>query len=115
MTRTSWIVLFAAAMIAAVSAQDKPQLPKSQVPDLGRPTRVTDEQPPFNFGEYFAGKWAFEWDVPEGSLGPSGTGKGTITYKHVDGSFFEATTTATGAWGAFTIKETIAYRLDGKT
>ena len=28
--------------------QDKPQLPKSQMPDLGRPTRPNDEQPLFN-------------------------------------------------------------------
>ena len=106
----------AAALIAHASAQqDKPQLPKSQVPDLGRPTRVTDEQPPFNFAEYFVGKWTFEWDAPDGPLGPSGTIKGAVVYRHVDGPFFEATTTATGPAGAFTIKESIAYRLEGKT
>jgi hypothetical protein len=97
------------------AGQDKPQLPKSQVPDLGRPTRVTDEQPPFNFGEYFVGKWAFEWEVPDGPLGPSGTIKGTVVYRHVDGPFFEATTTAAGPAGALTVKESIAYRLEGKT
>jgi hypothetical protein len=106
----------AAVMLGAASAQqDRPQLPKSQVPDLGRPTRVTDEQPPFNFAEYFVGKWKFEWDAPEGPLGPSGTIKGAIVYRHVDGPFFEATTEATGPAGAFTIKESIAYRLEGKT
>ena len=106
----------AAALITHASAQqDKPQLPKSQVPDLGRPTRVTDEQPPFNFAEYFVGKWTFEWDAPDGPLGPSGTIKGAVVYRHVDGPFFEATTTATGPAGAFTIKESIAYRLEGKT
>ena len=114
--RVHAVLALVVAIAPVLSAQqDKPQLPKSQVPDLGRPTRVTDEQPPFNFGEYFVGKWAFEWDVPEGSLGPSGTVKGTISYKHVDGPFFDATTSATGAWGAFTIRETIAYRLEGKT
>ena len=101
--------------VVLLAGQDKPQLPKSQVPDLGRPTRPTDEQPPFNFAEYFIGRWAFEWDVPDGPLGASGTIKGTITYKQIDGAFFEATTNATGPDGPLTIKETIAYRQDGKT
>jgi hypothetical protein len=108
----------AASCIAAVvvsAQQEKPQLPKSQVPDLGRPTRVTDEQPPFDFGAYFVGTWKFEWDVPEGPLGASGTIKGTVTYKQLDGPFFEASTSAVGPGGAFSIKESIAYRLEGKT
>ena len=105
----------AAATLSAQPPEPKPQLPKSQVPDLGRPTRVTDEQPPFNFGEYFVGRWTFEWDVPDGVFGASGTVKGTVTYKHIDGPFFEATTTATAPGGPFTMKETIAYRAEGKT
>ncbi len=108
-------VLAAAALSAVPAAQDKPQLPKSQTPDLGRPTRVTDEQPPLNFGDYFVGKWTFEWDMPEGPLGPSGLVKGAIAYRRLDGPFFEATTTASGPAGTVTIKETIAYRLEGKT
>jgi hypothetical protein len=91
------------------------QLPKSQVPDLGRPTKPTDEQPSFNFAEYFVGKWTFEWDAPDGPLGPSGSIKGSVVYKQLDGPFFEATTTATGPEGPLTIKESIAYRLEGKT
>src|SRR4051812_7120870 len=113
----AWVVagLVTSALAVTLAAQDKPQLPKSQLPDLGRPTRPTDEQPPFNFGEYFPGKWNFEWDAPEGALGPSGTIRGSIVYRHVDGPFFEATTTATGPGGPFTIKESIAYRVEGKT
>src|SRR5262245_55223902 len=98
--------------------ETKPQLPKSQTPDLGRPTRVTDEQPPFNFGEFFVGKWTFEWDAPDGPLGPSGTIKCTVVLKSLDSAidrFYEATTTANGPGGAFTIKESIVYRLEGKT
>src|SRR5262249_42204943 len=106
-------VLVALQTIAA--AQDKPQLPKRQMPDLGRPTRPNDEQPLFNFDGYFLGKWNFEWDVPEGILGPSGTIKGSITYKRIAGPFFQADTAATGPGGAFTVKETIAYRKEGKT
>jgi len=111
------VVLACEVLAAAIAAapQEKPQLPKSQMPDLGRPTRPNDEQPLFNFDEYFSGKWTFEWDVPEGILGPSGTIKGTIVYKKIDGAFFQADTTATGPGGAFTVKETIAYRKEGKT
>jgi hypothetical protein len=105
----------ALATTLAAPQQDKPQLPKSQIPDLGRPTRVTDEQPLFSFEEYFPGKWSFEWDVPDGVLGPSGTIKGSIVYKKIEGPFFEATTTATAPSGALTIKELIAYRREGKT
>ncbi|PYR13439.1 MAG: hypothetical protein DMF99_01350 [Acidobacteria bacterium] len=109
------VVVGAAAVALAAQQQDKPQLPKSQIPDLGRPTKVTDEQPLFSFEEYFPGKWNFEWDVPEGVLGPSGTVKGSIVYKKIEGPFFEATTTATAPSGALTIKELIAYRREGKT
>ena len=84
-----------AAIFALLVSVGVPQLPKSQMPDLGRPTRPNDEQPLFNFDEYFSGKWTFEWDVPEGILGPSGTIKGTIVYKKIDGAFFQADTTAT--------------------
>ena len=116
MNRNFAATIVALALAASLSAQqEKPQLPKSQVPDLGRPTKVTDEQPLFDFDAYFAGKWTFEWEVPEGVLGPAGTVKGSTVYKHVDGPFFEATTTATGPSGPLTIKETIAYRKDGKT
>jgi hypothetical protein len=110
------IALAVAVLAATVAAapQDKPQLPKSQLPDLGRPTRPTDEQPSLNFGDYFVGKWTFEWDVPEGSLGASGTIKGTVVYKHVEGQFFEAITTAMAPAGPFTVKETIAYRPESK-
>ena len=101
------------SMVAA--QQDKPQLPKSQIPDLGRPTKPGDEQPLFNFGEYFIGRWTFEWDAPEGPLGPSGLIKGAVVYKQVEGPFFEATTMATAPGGTLTIKESIAYRVDGKT
>ena len=104
--KPTWILAAAAVVSAVVSIaplaaqQAKPPLPKSQVPDLGRPTKVTDEQPPFSFDEYFPGKWTFEWDVPEGVLGPSGTIKGTIVYKHLDGPFYQAETTATGPGGS---------------
>jgi hypothetical protein len=110
------VAIVAALTISGAAAQqDKPQLPKSQMPDLGRPTRPDDQQPLFDFESYFPGTWKFEWDVPEGILGPAGTIKGTTAYRRIDGPFFEATTTATGPGGPFTVKESIAYRLEGKT
>jgi hypothetical protein len=116
--KTGWMCVLGALVAATTvltARQDTPQLPKSQMPDLGRPTRPDDVQPLFTFEDYFPGKWTFEWDAPEGILGPSGTIKGAIVYKRIDGPFFEATTTANGPGGAFTVKETIAYRKEGKT
>ena len=106
-------LVFAVAIGATLTAQ-QPQLPKGQMPELGRPTKVGDELPVFNFDEYFLGKWTFEWDVPEGALGPSGRIAGTTVYKAVDGRFYEAVTDATGPGGAFTLRELIAYHQEYK-
>jgi len=107
---------YAATLVQAAQPQtQKPQLPKGQMPDLGRPTKGEDELPPFNFDDYFVGKWTFEWDVPEGPLGPSGRITGTTVYKPVDGRFYEAHTDATGPWGAFTLHEVIGYHKENKT
>ena len=104
------------ALVASGRAQDQKQtLPKGQMPDLGRPTKVGDELPPFNFDEYFLGQWTFEWDVPDGPLGPSGRITGTTIYKRLDGRFYEATTTATGPGGPFTLRAVIAYHTENKT
>ena len=116
MNRTWVVALVGLVAVAPLLAQpEKPQLPRSQMPDLGRPTKGTDEQPLFNFDEYFPGRWTFEMEVPDGVLGPGGTIKGTAVYRHVDGPFFEVTTTATGPSGPLTIKESIAYRKEGRT
>ena len=100
-----------------VSGQQTGQtpLPKGQMPDLGRPTKVDDQLPPFNFDDYFVGTWTFEWDVPEGPLGPSGRVTGTTVYAAVEGRFYDARTDATGAWGAFTLHEVVAYHKEYKT
>jgi len=100
----------------ATFAAQPPQtpLPKGQMPDLGRPTKSEDQVPDFNFEEYFPGKWTFEWDVPEGPLGPAGRITGTTIYKPVDGRFYEATTDAAGPAGAFKIRELIAYHKENK-
>jgi hypothetical protein len=98
-----WLLVALASLllISVGRAQDqKPTLPKGQMPELGRPTKVDDELPLFNFDAYFPGKWTFEWDVPEGPLGPSGRIAGTTIYKPIDGRFYEANTEATGPGGA---------------
>ncbi len=43
----------------------KKDLPKGQMPDLGRPTDKDDALPLFDYETYFTGKWKFEWIVPE--------------------------------------------------
>jgi hypothetical protein len=105
----------AAAQPPAQSQPAKPQLPKGQMPDLGRPTSGDDELPALNVDEYFAGTWIFEWDMPEGPLGESGRVTGTTTYKVIDaGKFYQADTDATGPGGAFKVRELIAYQKDNK-
>lgn len=98
-----------------LDVQDKQTLPKGQMPELGRPTRVGDELPLFNFDAYFTGTWTFEWDMPEGPLGPSGQVTGKTVYRVIQaGKFYEADTTATGPGGAFTLHELISYQQDNK-
>jgi hypothetical protein len=120
-TRMSITSLAMALMLAGVpaAAQQPPappqtQTPRSQMPDLGRPTKSSDTLPLFNFDGYFLGKWTFEWDVPDSALGPAGTITGTTTYTRIDETFYLATTEATGPAGAITIKETIGYKKDNK-
>jgi hypothetical protein len=110
------IALAVVSLAAGGRAQDqRPPLPKGQMPDLGRPTKLDDEQPPLNVDEYFTGTWRFEWDMPDGPLGESGRITGTTTYKVIDaGKFYQAETRASGPGGAFTVRELIAYQKDQK-
>jgi hypothetical protein len=115
----SWSTALAASVLLLTGAPDAQQpasqLPKSQMPDLGRPTKSTDALPLFDFSSYFTGRWTFEWDVPESILGPAGTVTGTTTYTRIDDTFFEAATEAAGPAGPFTMKETIGYQKQNKT
>lgn len=104
--------------VAILSAQ-QPTPPKpgihGQMPELGRPTRSDDTLPLFDFDQYFTGTWTFEWDVPEGPLGPAGRIAGSTTYRKLADGFFEAVTQGTGPAGPITWTETIAYRDGAKT
>src|SRR5688572_12828544 len=72
------------------------QLPRGQVPDLGRPTKNDDPLTVFDFDAYFLGTWTFEWDMPDGPLGPAGRVEGTTVYTALGGGAYQAVTEATG-------------------
>jgi hypothetical protein len=113
---TTLAVIALTATITAQQPPDRTQLPRGQMPELGRPTKVGDELPLFNFDAYFPGTWTFEWDMPEGPLGPSGQVTGTTVYKVIGaGKFYEADTSATGPGGAFKVHELIAYQKENKS
>jgi hypothetical protein len=63
---------------------------------------LTTIAPLFNFDDYFTGKWTFEWDTPEGPLGPSRQLTAKTVYTAIEaGRFYEADTDATGSGGSF--------------
>jgi hypothetical protein len=118
MTRTFYPslapVLLLTSTLGAHQPPAQPQLPRSQMPDLGRPTKSTDALPLFDFDKYFAGRWTFEWEVPDSPLGPAATLTGTTTFTRIDDVSYEATTQATGPSAPFTMKDTFVYRKDNK-
>ena len=99
----------------ATPQADKPQLPKGQMPDLGRATKSDDPMPLLDFDRYFIGKWTFDWQAPESILGSAGLISGTTVYKSLGNGFYEGDTQATGPDGPFTIHEVIAYQREYRT
>ena len=95
---------------AATSPTATVPQPQGLAPNLGRPSRESDEVPLFDFEKYFLGRWTFEADAPDSILGPGGLSSGTVTYRKIDDGFYEATTEGKGEGGAFSIKETFAYQ-----
>jgi hypothetical protein len=94
---------------------EKTQLPKGQMPVLGRATRADDPMPTLDFDAYFIGRWTFEWQAPESVIGSAGPVTGTTIYKAIGNGFYEADTQATGPDGPFTIHEVIAYQRENRT
>ncbi len=86
------------------------ELPKSQVPILGRPTKPDDPAPLLDFWLYFKGAWNVTWDYPESPLGPADILTGTTVYGQSSPTTFTATTAAENAAGKFTITETFEYQ-----
>ena len=99
-------------LCAPIGAQ---QVPKGQMPSLGRPTETGDTVPLFDFDSYFLGKWSFEWTMPESALGPAGPYSGTTTVSKLDGRFYEALSEGEGPAGPFKVREIIAYHRENKT
>jgi hypothetical protein len=94
---------------AAVAQTPPPELPKSQVPTLGRPTRADDPAPLLDFFAYFKGSWNVTWDYPESPLGAADVLIGTTVFTDQGNGRFEARTEASNSTGAFTIVEAIDY------
>jgi hypothetical protein len=90
------------------------QVPKGQMPVLGRPTQGDDTVPLFDFDTYFLGKWSFEWSMPESVLGPAGPYSGTTTISKIEGRFYEAITEGEGPSGPFKVRELIAFHKENK-
>jgi hypothetical protein len=109
-------VQFAVFSLVVLSAMPiaAQQVPKGQMPVLGRPTEGTDTVPLFDFDTYFLGKWTFEWSMPESPLGPAGPYSGTTVISKVDGRFYEAVTEGEGPSGPFKARELIAYHKENK-
>lgn len=94
-----------------VAAQGPAQeLPKSQVPILGRPTKPDDPAPLLDFWLYFKGAWNVTWDYPESPLGPADVLTGTTVYAQSSPTAFTAMTTAENSSGKFTITEAFEYQ-----
>ena len=102
--------------LSEVEGQQVPlkEPPKGLMPDLGRPTRPEDEVPLLDFDKYFLGTWTFAADAPDSVLGPGGEVSGTVTYRKVGESFYEARYEGKSEAGTFTITETIAYHREQK-
>ena len=81
---------------------------------LTRPTSPDDPAPPFN-PDYFVGTWAMEYDAPDTPLALEGMHTGTLTFKHVDGCYYEGELTAKDPKGAaYSTKIQMVYDAAGK-
>ena len=109
------VILGALTIALTAATAGAQQVPKGQMPTLGRPTQSDDEVPLLDFDAYFVGKWTFEWSMPETVLGLAGEYRGTTTYTRVSDGAYEAVTDGQGPAGAFTVRETISYQRDKKT
>jgi hypothetical protein len=111
--KRTWI--FCLLIVAATAAIGAQEVPKGQMPILGRATDSTDKVPLFDFDAYFLGKWTFEWSMPESPLGPAGPYSGTTVVSKINDIYYEALTDGEGPNGAFKVREVIAYHKENKT
>ncbi len=109
------LVLLALPALGSAAEQQQPQRPAGQAQALGRATKPDDPVPVFDFEQYFTGRWAFEWTVPDGPFGPGGTITGVEEFKPgVDGRFFESEIVAEGPQGPFTVHAQMLYNPEGQ-
>jgi hypothetical protein len=122
--KRGWILvlLFGASTVSGEASRPErakgdpaQQVPKGQMPALGRPTQTDDVVPLFDFDAYFVGKWTFEWSMPDSPLGPAGPYSGTTVVSKLDGRFYEAITEGEGPAGPFKIREVIGYHRENRT
>ncbi len=55
---------------------------------LDRRTSIDDSMPIFD-PQYFVGAWDYAWDGPDSPLGPGGSWKGVVTFRHISGCAYE--------------------------
>jgi hypothetical protein len=89
-----------------LSSDDRELIAKLKA--LTRPTTEKDPPPPFD-PDYFVGAWAMEWDAPESALAVEGMHSGTLTFKHVDGCYYEGELTDKGPGAAYASKIQLMY------
>lgn len=109
------VMLSALTVSLACGAAEAQEVPKGQMPTLGRPTQTGDEVPLLDFDAYFVGKWTWEWSMPDTALAPGGDYTGTTTYTKVKDGEYEAVTDGQGPGGPFTVREAITYDREKKT
>jgi hypothetical protein len=109
------VILGTIAVALTCAVAEAQQVPKGQMPTLGRPTQSDDQVPLLDFDAYFLGKWNFEWSMPETALGPAGDFTGTTTYTKAKDGTYEAITEGQGPAGPFTVRESITYEREKKT
>lgn len=111
LTRATTVVLALLALPWSGAAQTpQPELPKSQVPTLGRPTKPDDPPPLLDFWLYFKGAWNVTWDYPESPLGAADVASGTTVYTQKSPSTFEAVSSFETSAGKHTVTESFDYQ-----
>jgi Protein of unknown function (DUF1579) len=115
--RRALVVVISLAAASPLAARQKPapQPPRSQTPDIGRPTKPDDPLPTLDFAQYFVGRWSFEWDMPESPFGPAGRVTGTEVTTGLEGRFFESHYEGEGPQGRFNGRAVIIYNREAKT
>ncbi len=110
-------IAVACLLPAAAAAQTpQPELPKSQVPTLGRPTKPDDPAPLLDFWAYFKGAWNVTWDYPGKPARPRRRAHGQDRVRREGPERrFEARTEASNTAGTFTITEVIEYAREAHT